>query len=171
MSNMASNIIEHSAFADYYSHAAPLETRFLECIQIKKDYFYVFGLEQLGYLVLHSERKQIDTGLSANLERQKHKLDFMLGSDDHNFVLYQQSIQSVSSNHKSDHHEILLRVTAERYGKICEIDLWVLKETLGYLKNHPDQSMNANLSGITLCNEHARNTIYELIRNHPEVSH
>ena len=213
---MSSNIIEHSAFADYYTNTAPTDTRFLECIQIKKDYFYIFGLEQLGYLVLHSERKQIDTSylnaitsplvrftqayfsrnefnfniaqhssashVSANLERQRHKLDFMLGSDDHNFVLYQQSIQSVSSNHKSDHHEVLLRVqhnddiimphtfipTAERYGKICEIDLWVLNETLGYLKNHPNQSMNANLSGITLCNEQARNTIYELIRNHPE---
>ena len=34
---MSSNIIEHSVFADYYNNAAPSETRFLECIQIKKD--------------------------------------------------------------------------------------------------------------------------------------
>ena len=213
---MATNIIEHSIFSDYHENPAPTETRFLECIRIKKDNFYVFGIEQLGYLLLHREGNPIDTSylnaittplvrftqayftrnefnhnisqhsfggqISANLERQKHKLDFMLGSNDHNFVLYQQSIQSVSSNNNSDHHEVLLRVqhnddiimphtfipTAERYGKICEIDLWVLNETLGYLKNHPDQSMNANLSGITLCNEQARNTIFELIRQHPE---
>ena len=213
---MASNIIEHSCFADYHQNLAPSETRFIECIQVKKDHFYVFGLEGLGYLVLHRERKPLEmsylnaitsplvrfaqayftrnefnynvaqhsnsVAVSANLERQKHKLDYMLGSSEHNFVLYQQSIQSVSSNHKSDHHEVLLRVqhnddiimphtfipTAERYGKICEIDIWVLKETLGYLRNHPDQSMNANLSGITLCNEHARNSIYELIRLHPD---
>ena len=213
---MATGIIDHSAFAIYHECDAPGDTRFLECVQIKRDNFYVFSLEKLGFLVLHRERGSIDTGhlnaitnplvrftqayysrnefnnniaqgnftgrLSANLERKKHKLDFMLGSNDHNFVLYQQSIQSVSSNNKSDHHEVLLRVqhnediimphtfipTAERYGKICDIDLWVLNETLDYLNKNPDQSMNANLSGITLCNEHARNTIYELIRLHPD---
>lgn len=213
---VTSSIIEQSAFADYHDNPAPKETRFLECIQIKRGNFYVFGLEKLGYLLLHREGGQIDSNylnaitsplvrfaqayftrnefnfnvaqhhssglLSANHERQKHRLDFIMGSNDHNFVLYQQSIQSVSSNHKSDHHEVLLRVqhhndiilphtfipAAERYGKICEIDIWVLNETLGYLKNHQNQSMNANLSGITLCNENARNAIYELIRRHPE---
>lgn len=212
---VATNIIEHSAFASYHEGPAPSQTSFIECIQIKKDYFYVFGLDQLGYLLLHRQRKPIDTVyinaitnplvrfaqayfsrnqfnlnmtqdnangyLSARLEKEKHKLDFMLGSNDHNFVLYQQSIQSVSSTRDSDHHEVLLRVqhhddiilphtfipTAERYGKICEIDIWVLNETLSYLRNHPDQSMNANLSGITLCNAHARKQIYDTMSMHP----
>ena len=215
---MATNIIEHSAFADYHENTAPRETRFFECIQIKKDYFYVFGLEQLGYLLLHRERREIESAylnaivtplvrfsqayfsrnefnfnvaqhnsvshISASLERKKHKLDYILGSKDHNFVLYQQSIQSVSNSSKGDHHEVLLRVqhnddiimphtfipTAERYGKICEIDIWVLKETLQYLRNNPDQSMNANISGITLCNEFARKTIHDLISSHSDAS-
>lgn len=213
---MANNIIENSAFAQYHTSQAPSETGFIECINVKRDYFYVFGLSQLGYVLLHRERKPIDTiyinAISNPLERfanayfsrnefnqniaqhstvglispefalAKNKLDHMLDSNDHNFVLYQQSIQSVSSSHDSDHHEVLLRVqhnndiimpntfipTAERYGKICEIDLWVLNETLGYLQKHQEQSMNANLSGITLCNEQARNMIYDIIRRHPE---
>lgn len=212
---MANNIIEHSAFANYHENPAPLENSFIECIQVKNDYFYVFGLEQLGYLLLHRERKPIDsiyisaitnplarfaqayftrnqfnlniaqdnfTGqMSAHLQQEKHNLDTMMDSSDHNFVLYQQSIQSVSSEKDSDHHEVLIRVqhnddiimpntfipTAERYGKICEIDIWVLNETLGYLRNHPDQSMNANLSGITLCNAQARRQIYDIVSKHP----
>lgn len=211
---MANNVIEHSALATYHENPAPLETSFIECIQIKKDYFYVFGLDQLGYLLLHRERKPIDTiylnaitnplvrfaqayftrnqfnlniaqdnftgQMSAHLQQEKHNLDAMMESSDHNFVLYQQSIQSVSSTKEGDHHEVLIRVqhnddiimphtfipTAERYGKICEIDIWVLNETLGYLRNHPNQSMNANLSGITLCNAQARRQIYDIVSKH-----
>ena len=213
---MATNVIENSAFAEYHNSLAPAETSFIECIRIKKDYFYVFGLSQLGYVLLHRERKPIETiylnAITNPLERfakayfcrnqftqniaqhssaglispefalEKNKLDHMMDSNDHNFVLYQQSIQSVSSSHDSDHHEVLLRVqhhddiimphtfipTAERYGKICEIDIWVLNETLGYLQKHQDETMNANLSGITLCNEQARKIIYDLVRSHPE---
>ena len=212
----ASTIIEHSAFSDYHENAAPNQTSFIECIQIKKDYFYVFGLDQLGYLLLHRERKPIDTiylnaitnplarfaqayfsrnqftlnaphdnsaaYATAHHEREKSKLDTLLDSSDHNFVLYQQSIQSVKSGSDRDHHEVLLRVqhhndlimphtfipTAERYGKISEIDIWVLNETLSYLSNHPDQSMNANLSGITMCNAQARRQIYDIVKKHPD---
>ena len=216
---VATNIIENAAFTDFHNNPAPDETSYLECIQIKKDFFYVFGLAQLGYLVLHRERKPLEARylnaitsplvrlarayfsrnqftlnvaqdnepsdyLSADLEREKHKLDYMLGSNDHNFVLYEQSIQSVSSSRDADHHEVLLRMehnndlimphtfipSAERYGKISEIDIWVLNETLTYLEKHPDQTMNANLSGITLCNSLARDKIYELIRNHSEAA-
>jgi len=94
---MASNIIEHSAFADYYSHAAPLETRFLECIQIKKDYFYVFGLEQLGYLVLHSERKQIDTGyLNAITSPLVRFAQAYFSRNEFNFNIAQTPVSHVS---------------------------------------------------------------------------
>ncbi|MGB1310959.1 MAG: EAL domain-containing protein [Leucothrix sp.] len=213
---VSSNIIEHAALKNYHSDTSPDETSFIETIQIKKNYLYVFGLDQLGYLVLHRERKPVDTPylnaitqplvrfaqayfnrnefmlniaqhnttgyLSAALERKKHKLDYILGSNDHNFVLYQQSIQSMSPSRYTDHHEVLLRVqhhddiimphtfipTAERYGKICEIDIWVLNKTLNYLKNHQGQPMNANLSGITLCNAEARQKICDLIHAYPK---
>ena len=212
----SNNIIEHAPFADYHSNPAPTQTSYLECVQIKKDYFYVFGVDQLGYLLLHRERKPIEAKylnaitnpllrfgqayfsrnrfnqniaqhnsqgyLSAHLEREKHKLDFMLGSNEHNFVLFQQSIQSVSSSRDSDHREVLIRMehhndiimphtfipTAERYGKISEIDIWVINETLSYLKKNQNQTMNANISGITLCNELARQQIYDLVCFHPE---
>ena len=213
---VSNNIIENTLFADYHNNPAPAETSYLECVQIKKNYFYVFGLDQLGYLLLHREHKPIEASylkaltnplvrfaqayfsrnqfnlnvaqhnsegyLSAHLEREKHKLDFMLGSNEHNFVLYQQSIQSVSSSRDSDHREVLIRMehhddiimphtfipTAERYGKICEIDIWVLNETLSYLRKNQNQTMNANVSGITLCNELARKKIYDLVRLYPE---
>ena len=190
---LATNIIEHSKLADYHERPAPKVTSYIECIQIKRQYVYVYGVEKLGYLMLHRERKSIEAiyldaitsplarfaqayfsrnefslnitqhnlggYMSADLERQKHKLDYMLGSKEHNFVLYQQSIQSVSSGRESDHHEVLLRVlyhndiimphtfipTAERYGKICDIDIWVLNETLSYLKNNQSQSIYFHL--------------------------
>jgi len=213
---ISNNIIGNSAFADYHNNSAPSQTSYVECIQIQRDYFYVFGVNQLGYLLLHRDRQPIEANvlkaiteplvrfgqayfsrnqfnmnitqdksksdLSAHLEREKHKLDSMLDSNDHNFVLYQQSIQSVSSSRDSDHREVLIRMehddkiimphtfipTAERYGKICEIDIWVLNETLSYLKKNQDQTMNANVSGITLCNELSRKQIYDLIRSHSE---
>ena len=212
---MASNIIDHSAFANFHENPAPAETSFIECVEIKKNYFYVFGLAELGYLVLHRERKPIDSiyinaiteplvrfaqayftrnqfniniaqdnykgQMSVQLQQEKQNLDTMMDSSDHNFVLYQQSIQSVSSSRGDNHHEVLIRVqhdddiimphtfipTAERYGKICEIDIWVLNETLGYLRNHPNQTMNANISGITLCNAQARRQIYDMVSKHP----
>ncbi|WP_299878140.1 EAL domain-containing protein [uncultured Cocleimonas sp.] len=97
------------------------------------------------------------------------------------FVLFQQQIKAISENEK-DHIEILLRMehnnkiimpnaflpAAERYGKIAAIDLWVLKNSLEYIKHCKNIDVNVNLSGITLSDDGARKQLYEMISAHPE---
>lgn len=101
-----------------------------------------------------------------------------------NFLLYQQSIKALSNN-DTDHVEILLRMnydgkiinpnafipTAERYGKITDIDLWVIKNSLEYLKENDITSVNVNLSGKTLNDDIAMIKLYELIAEHSENTH
>ena len=101
--------------------------------------------------------------------------------DDFNFVLFQQEIKSISSKDNKDHIEMLLRMeydgdiimpnsflpTAERYGKIADIDIWVLKNSIKYINYNLDINVNVNLSGVTLSDDSARGKIYELISKHP----
>ncbi|MEB8433526.1 EAL domain-containing protein [Cocleimonas sp. KMM 6892] len=101
--------------------------------------------------------------------------------DSYNFVLYQQQIMAIAEEEK-DHIEILLRMehknkiilpnaflpAAERYGKIAAIDLWVVKNSLEYIKHCKDTDVNVNLSGITLSDDCARKQLYQLISEHPE---
>ncbi|MGK0272889.1 MAG: EAL domain-containing protein (putative c-di-GMP-specific phosphodiesterase class I) [Cocleimonas sp.] len=100
--------------------------------------------------------------------------------NDFKFVLYQQKIKSMSEKEK-DHVEILLRMnyqnkiiqpnaflpTAERYGKISAIDLWVVQNAFEYIKRNKDLDVNVNLSGNTLSDDKAMEQLYKLIQQHP----
>lgn len=104
--------------------------------------------------------------------------------EDDRLVLYGQIIQplSKSSNEKS-HIEILLRMKdketgkiilpdaflpiAERYGKIRDIDLWVINKAIEYLKENKSCQININLSGVTLSDTNALTSIIETIENNP----
>lgn len=95
-------------------------------------------------------------------------------------VLFRQTINAITPNY-ADHQEVLLRIqrngklispnsflpAAERCGKVTDIDLWVLSNTLDYLTQHKDYKLNVNLSGITLSNDKARRQIYEILLAYP----
>ena len=67
--------------------------------------------------------------------------------DEWEIVLYKQGIHSISDEKLPDHQEVLIRIqyqdrlilpnaflpAAERCGKVCDIDLWVLANTIEYL--------------------------------------
>jgi len=100
---------------------------------------------------------------------------------EYQMVLYQQDILPVLNPMVKAHQEVLLRIchqgklilpnaflpAAERSGKICDIDLWVLAHTLKYLKKHKTCMLNVNISGVTLSSGHARSSIFKLISEYP----
>ncbi|PWQ95352.1 sensor domain-containing protein [Leucothrix arctica] len=101
--------------------------------------------------------------------------------DSYQFVLYRQRIIPVSDVTKTSHEEVLLRIrkdgklippnaflpAAERSGKISEIDLWVLKKTLRYLRTNKQCTLNVNISGVTLSTANSRAMLYDLISEFP----
>ena len=96
--------------------------------------------------------------------------------EENRLMLYGQIIEPLSSSsNESSHIEILLRMKdknrillpdaflpiAERYGKIRDIDLWVINEAIKHLKNTTKYHININLSGVTLSDT---NTLAEIIK-------
>ncbi len=103
-------------------------------------------------------------------------------NNDYNIVLYKQDIKSIADEQLPDHQEVLIRIeyknrlimpnaflpAAERCGKVCDIDLWVLGNTLQYLAEHKASHLNVNISGVTLSDDASRSQIYELICEYPQ---
>ena len=101
--------------------------------------------------------------------------------NDYQIILYQQDIRSIGNNALPDHQEVLIRIkhkdrlilpnaflpAAERCGKVCDIDLWVLANTLEYLVGRNDVLLNVNISGATLSDDASRAQIFELICEYP----
>ena len=101
--------------------------------------------------------------------------------DEYQIVLFKQDICSIADGELPDHQEVLIRIeyqnrlimpnaflpAAERCGKVCDIDLWVLANTLEYLANHRDVYLNVNISGVTLSDDASRSKIFELICEYP----
>jgi Amt family ammonium transporter len=93
-------------------------------------------------------------------------------------VLYGQVIEPIQDDGMNKPHiEILLRMIdngrvippdaflpiAERYGKIREIDLWVISKAFDYLKTNKGFQININLSGVTLSDTSALASIIEIV--------
>ncbi len=101
--------------------------------------------------------------------------------DEYQIVLFKQDICSIADGELPDHQEVLIRIeyqnrlimpnaflpAAERCGKVCDIDLWVLANTLEYLANHRNVYLNVNISGVTLSDDASRSKIFELICEYP----
>ena len=101
--------------------------------------------------------------------------------DEYQIVLYKQDIRSIADSSLPDHQEVLIRIqyqdrlilpnaflpAAERCGKVCDIDLWVLANTLEYLVNNKGSHLNVNISGVTLSDDTSRGKIFELICEYP----
>ena len=102
--------------------------------------------------------------------------------NDCNIILYKQNIRSIGDAQLPDHQEVLIRIqhqnrlimpnaflpAAERCGKVCDIDLWVLVNTLEYLVDNKNSHLNVNLSGVTLSDDTSRSQIFELICEYPQ---
>lgn len=95
-------------------------------------------------------------------------------------VLYGQIIKPVSAySTDSAHIEVLLRMKdngkiippdaflpmAERYGKIRDIDLWVIRTSFKYLKQNKNFQININLSGVTLSDTNTLASIISEVEN------
>ena len=101
--------------------------------------------------------------------------------DDYQFVLFKQAILPVSDPNRKPHQEVLLRIrhqdklippnaflpAAERSGKVSNIDLWVLENTLKYLRTNKDYRLNVNISGVTLSADNSRSMLFDLISEYP----
>jgi diguanylate cyclase (GGDEF)-like protein/PAS domain S-box-containing protein len=101
--------------------------------------------------------------------------------DEYQIVLFKQDIRSIADEELPDHQEVLIRIeyqdrlilpnaflpAAERCGKVCDIDLWVLANTLEYLVHNRDVHLNVNISGVTLSDDASRSKIFELICEYP----
>ena len=101
--------------------------------------------------------------------------------DEYQIILYKQDICSIADRSLPDHQEVLIRIeyrgrlimpnaflpAAERCGKVCEIDLWVLANTLDYLVDNKGSHLNVNISGVTLSDDTSRSKIFELICEYP----
>jgi Amt family ammonium transporter len=100
--------------------------------------------------------------------------------DENRLILYGQIIKPVSPDSGEEPHiEILLRMKdgdkiippdaflpiAERYGKIREIDLWVINKAIQYLKDNKGFHVNINLSGVTLSDTNALTEIVQIIES------
>ncbi len=98
-------------------------------------------------------------------------------------MLYGQIIKPLSADSdEKSHIEILLRMKdngkiilpdaflpiAERYGKIRDIDLWVINKAIDYLKKNKNFNININLSGVTLSDLNALSIIVGVIENNPK---
>lgn len=87
----------------------------------------------------------------------------------------------ITDSNRKPHLEILLRIqnqgklippnaflpTAERSGKVSEIDLWVLENTLKYLRQNKDYMLNVNISGVTLSSANSRAKLFNVISEYP----
>ncbi|MEJ2141705.1 MAG: EAL domain-containing protein [Gammaproteobacteria bacterium] len=99
--------------------------------------------------------------------------------ENNHFVLYAQEIKPVATD-RSNFYEVLLRMqseneniispmafltAAERYNIITDIDLWVIRKVLKILSQseRKDFDLSINLSGQTLSNERAMNSIIDNI--------
>lgn len=84
--------------------------------------------------------------------------------DNNTFVLMAQPI--VSTNGEAPYHEILIRMLNERgefippnsflpvahdAGLAPDIDLWVIENTLKFMRNHPQRCFSINLAPVTVC--------------------
>ncbi len=98
-------------------------------------------------------------------------------------MLYGQIIEPTSpDSDEKPHIEVLLRMKddgkiippdaflpiAERYGKIRDIDLWVINKSIEYLKGNKDFHININLSGVTLSDVNALKEIVETVELNPK---
>jgi len=144
------------------------------CMESKEN-----GRNQVTLADEHKRKKE-DIKTSLNYVHCVNKA--LLESDgSYQFVLYKQMIEPVSNAVTVPHQEVLLRIrnkdklilpdtflpSAERSGKVSEIDLWVLENTLRYLRNHKNCTLNVNISGVTLSADNSRASLYNLISEYP----
>ena len=101
--------------------------------------------------------------------------------DEYQIILYKQGIHSIADEKLPNHQEVLIRIqykdrlilpnaflpAAERCGKVCDIDLWVLANTLEYLAKNREVYLNVNISGVTLSDDASRSKLFELICEYP----
>ncbi len=105
--------------------------------------------------------------------------------DEDRLILYGQIIKPTSPDSGEEPHiEILLRMKdgdkiippdaflpiAERYGKIRDIDLWVINKAISYLKVNKGFQININLSGVTLSDTNALAEIVKIIETNQKVA-
>ncbi len=98
-------------------------------------------------------------------------------------MLYGQIIEPVfADSGEKPHIEVLLRMKdgdkvippdaflsiAERYGKIRDIDLWVINKSIEYLKKNKGFHININLSGVTLSDVNTLKKIVETVKMNPD---
>ena len=103
--------------------------------------------------------------------------------EEERLILYGQIIEPVfPESGEKPHIEVLLRMKdndkiippdaflpiAERYGKIRDIDLWVIKKSIEYLKSNKGFHININLSGVTLSDVNALKEIVETVELNPK---
>ena len=108
--------------------------------------------------------------------------------EENRLELFGQIIVPISNdNQDSAHIELLLRMRdrdsnkiippdaflpiAERYGKIRDIDLWVINQAFSYLKKNKDFQINVNLSGVTLSDTHSLQEIIEIVSENKINAH
>ena len=106
--------------------------------------------------------------------------------DEDRLLLFGQVIKPVSDfSIERAHIEVLLRMTdkgkiippdaflpvAERYGKIRDIDLWVINTSFKYLKQNSNFQININLSGVTLSDTNTLKRIIETVENNLVNAH
>ncbi|EAT11926.1 bifunctional diguanylate cyclase/phosphodiesterase [Bermanella marisrubri] len=109
--------------------------------------------------------------------RRVHEINRALTED--RFTLYKQKVQRIASD-KNYYYEILLRLknpdgsisapgaiiaAAEKYNIMGKIDYWVLRNTIAYLADYPEEqaSFAINLSGATLSDPSCINYLQHLI--------
>lgn len=125
---------------------------------------------------------QADSAISARLNEALWARRVEVALEENQFNLYFQRIQPLAPNEPS-HAEVLIRIidddnqlinpgqfipAAERFNMMPKIDLWVIKETMGWIKQHKHalnhiDSISINLSGQSLNDTEFHQAIYQLI--------
>ncbi|MFK7853511.1 MAG: EAL domain-containing protein, partial [Granulosicoccus sp.] len=110
--------------------------------------------------------------------------------DEDRIELYLQAIVAAQSDDEADKYEILLRVvdehgsivspgalipTAEKYGLMALVDLYVVEKSINVVKEFVDQglmvSFSVNLSGNSLGSEKTLSKLVELVKRHALPAH
>ena len=99
--------------------------------------------------------------------------------DNNAFVLMAQPI--VSTHGEAPYHEILIRMLNERgefippnsflpvahdAGLAPDIDLWVIENTLKFMRNHPQHCFSINLAPVTVCRSNIVMKITQLLHDY-----
>jgi diguanylate cyclase (GGDEF)-like protein/PAS domain S-box-containing protein len=153
------------------------------------DYNYLYhSADTACYLAKNSGRNRVHVISSEDIlsDHKKNEIDWIyrlnVALDNNDFYLFGQNIIPISPRSQGRHHvEILLRMiaddrtvispmafipTAERYGLMQKIDLYVMKNICRFIADNPlDFNIYAvNLSGQTLSSVHAMDNLIDIVK-------